>query len=138
MSNLGLPTTLQEAVLYFADASSVCEEIRNRIDSLQRGADWDGEGALAISAEACNAAIEFLEMVKQQVPGLPDPGSISPTELGAIAFCWRNGRRVLLVEAAPNTMDRLYHQWRGDHDTERSTGFEDKDHVIQLLRGLYA
>jgi hypothetical protein len=107
MSNLGLPTTLQEAVLYFADASSVCEEIRNRIDSLQRGADWDGEGALAISAEACNAAIEFLEMVKQQVPG-------------------------------PNTMDRLYHQWRGDHDTERSTGFEDKDHVIQLLRGLYA
>ncbi|MDQ2732947.1 MAG: hypothetical protein M3Y56_14920, partial [Armatimonadota bacterium] len=41
--------------------------VAERIRGLQREADWDGEGAEAITRETCEAAIRFLERLPSQV-----------------------------------------------------------------------
>ncbi|HTE20845.1 MAG TPA: hypothetical protein VK689_20965 [Armatimonadota bacterium] len=112
-------------------------DLEAAVRSLQRGDDWDGEGARGVSRDACEAALAFLAEVRAAIQGLPDPTSVSPSVSGAVAFSWRRGREVLLVEVAAEMAELLYHQWRGPKD-QRSSGFVDRAHVVGLLRGLCA
>src|SRR5436305_1551132 len=65
----------------------------DRISSLERPADWDGEGAEAITREACTAAVEFL---KQRDTELPLP-RIAPSCLGGVSLYWTRGDNRILV-----------------------------------------
>jgi len=58
-----------------------------RILSLERGRDWDGEGAQAITMVACQAAVFFGQLINARSFRAPD--WIAPSTEGAVGFTWR-------------------------------------------------
>jgi hypothetical protein len=58
-----------------------------KILSMERSADWDGEGAHAITKQTCAAAELFDNLVRTE--SLRPPDGIAPSKDGAIGFTWR-------------------------------------------------
>jgi len=61
--------------------------MRAKILSMERGGDWDGEGAKPIGALVCKAAALFGDNI--YLCSLRPPDSIAPSTRGAIGFTWR-------------------------------------------------
>jgi hypothetical protein len=66
-----------------------------KILSMERPADWDGEGAHAITKQTCNAA-ELLDNLVRTA-SLRPPDGIAPSKDGAIGFTWRTGNEQLNI-----------------------------------------
>jgi hypothetical protein len=67
-----------------------------RVLSLQREADWDGQEADAITAVTCAAALQFVRQVLAIQPDLALPFS-APSVYGAVSLRWVNGDQDLAV-----------------------------------------
>src|SRR6202035_1927315 len=61
-----------------------------RVLSLRREGDWDGQEADAITADTCAAALQFVRQVLAIQPDLPLPFS-APSVYGAVSLRWVNG-----------------------------------------------
>ena len=104
--------------------------VAQRIQALRREADWDGEGAGAITAEMCTSAITFLEHLPRQV-AIP---RISPSALGAVSFYWEKDGVRLLVEVSDT--DTVYFQQAGP-GTFRDRGTLPQEEMAGRLRDLF-
>ena len=67
-----------------------------RILSMERGLDWDGEGALPITAATCSAAVHFAQLIDER--SLRPPDWLAPSTAGAIGFTWRTRNDQLNVQ----------------------------------------
>src|SRR5947209_243823 len=79
-----------------AGAPALPEEYRARLLSLRRRHNWDGEGAKAVTAAACRAALRFIEAARCRRPDLPLPRP-APSVLGAVSLYWKNESRHLVA-----------------------------------------
>lgn len=69
---------------------------QERILSLEREADWDGQEADAITAATCAAAPQFVKQILAIRPDLPLPFS-APSVYGAVSLRWVNGDQDLAI-----------------------------------------
>src|SRR5712692_5899058 len=99
-----LPATTQELVLP--------PEYRRKILALRRERNWDGEGADPISAEACQAAVEFVEQLQSRQPGLKLPRP-APSVSGAVSLYWGQKEEGLLVDIASADPAQVAFHWEG-------------------------
>jgi hypothetical protein len=67
-----------------------------RILSMERGSDWDGEGAEAITRMVCEAAVFFKQLT--DAGSFRSPDWIAPSTDGAIGFTWRTTSDQLHIE----------------------------------------
>jgi hypothetical protein len=87
-------------------------DYRQRILSLRRRRNWDGEGALPITAAACRAALAFVEKLLLRKSGLPLP-RVSPSVHGAVSLYWRNGEEHLIARLGSADPNRVDLHWEG-------------------------
>jgi hypothetical protein len=70
--------------------------LEQRIRSLEREDDWDGQDADAITADTCEAALQFVRQLLRSKPGLPLPFP-APSAYGAVSLRWVNGDKDLAI-----------------------------------------
>lgn len=74
----------------------------SRIRSFLRPEDWDGEGAPAITEEACLAAIDLLDRIERSRPGSPLPRTAA-SALGGVSLHWqRDNRSFSILVSGPS------------------------------------
>jgi hypothetical protein len=88
------------------------EEYRARLLSLRRRHNWDGEGAKAVTAGACRAALRFIEVARCRQPDLPLPRP-APSVLGAVSLYWKHGNKHLVASLASNDPASVSLHWEG-------------------------
>src|SRR5207245_2364148 len=71
--NVDLLVAAPAAQAECAGAPALPEEYRARLLSLRRRHNWDGEGAKAVTAAACRAALKFIEAARCRPSDLPLP-----------------------------------------------------------------
>src|SRR4051794_33062414 len=72
------------------------EPYRSRILGLERRYNWNGAGARAIRHSTCIAALQLLDWLMAEHPGLGLPRP-SPSPRGGILLTWRVGDRHLTI-----------------------------------------
>jgi hypothetical protein len=92
--------------------SPLPQEYRARLLSLRRRPNWDGEGAMAVTARACQAAVKFIESARCREPDLPLPRP-APSVLGAVSLYWKNGNEHLVASIASNDPASVSLHWEG-------------------------
>jgi hypothetical protein len=100
-----------------------------RIDSLQREEDWDGQGADAITADTCEAALQFVSRVlaiKRDLP-LPFP---APHAYGAVSLRWTNNDKDLAIYVFSPDRVEVYSQQSNGRYASRPA---QPDEAIRLL-----
>jgi hypothetical protein len=110
--------------------SRVPDETRKLIHDCQTEDNWDDDGAVGITADACNVALQLLEAVIQHDKTLVMPG-VSPSVFGSVTFHWKMGNRHLLVRPSPDT-DLAYYQYEHGKD-DSIYGDEPKRQVIERV-----
>src|SRR5437899_1775795 len=90
-----MPVTIVESPV------GLSEKTRKRIRDMQRGENWNYQGALAIPVSACENAIDFAESVLRKIPGMEQP-RIAPSIYGAVSLSWRRGDDRATTEVGPN------------------------------------
>jgi hypothetical protein len=98
-------------------------EYRDRVLSLQRRRNWDGEGAEPVTAAACRAALQFVALVRSSQPGLALP-RVAPSAYGAVSLYWRNGEEHLVLKIASGDLKRIAFHWEGPGARDED-GMED-------------
>jgi hypothetical protein len=106
-------------------------EYRDRVLSLQRRRNWDGEGAEPITAAACRAALRFVELVRSSQPGLALP-RVAPSVHGAVSLYWRNGEEHLVLKIASGDLKRIAFHWEGPGAREED-GVEDSREAVERV-----
>jgi hypothetical protein len=100
-----------------------------RVLSLQRGEDWDGQEADAITADTCAAALQFVRQLLAIRPDLPLPLS-APSVYGAVSLRWVNGDRDLAIYVfSPDRVETYFQQPDGRYAVQPSQPAE----AIELL-----
>jgi hypothetical protein len=69
-----------------------------KILSMERGSNWDGEGADAITRTVCEAAIFLKQLIDARALRAPD--WIAPSTDGAIGFTWRTKSDQLNIQVS--------------------------------------
>ena len=67
-----------------------------RVRSLEREEDWDGQEADVITADTCEAALQFVRQLLRSKPDLPLPFP-APSVYGAVSLRWVNGDKDLAI-----------------------------------------
>src|SRR5260370_29024408 len=92
--------------------SALPPEYRRQLLALRRRRNWDGEGADPITAEACQAAVEFVEQLQSRAPGLKLPRP-APSVSGAASLYWGQPQEALLVDIASADPTHVAFHWEG-------------------------
>lgn len=95
------------AIAVGLDTLSVPEALRQRILACQTEDNWDDDEAIGVTLQACEAAICFLQAVREHAPTLPIP-NVSPSLDGTVGLYWRNGNSHLIVCPAPASDSAFY------------------------------
>ena len=104
-------TELQEAEAI--SGAALPAAFQERVLSLQREADWDGQEADAITADTCAAALQFVRQVLVIQPDLPLPFS-APSVYGAVSLRWVNGDQDLAIYVySPDRVETYFQQSDG-------------------------
>jgi hypothetical protein len=106
-------------------------EYRRKVLALQRKRNWDGEGADPITAEACRAAVEFVERLRSRDPDLKLPRP-APSVSGAISLYWAQQEEGLLVDIASADPARVAFHWEGPNGSYEE-GIEHQDLVFDRV-----
>jgi hypothetical protein len=118
-----------------ASAVAIPPEYRQKVLSLRRRRNWDGEGADPITAAACRAALEFVGLVLSKEPGLPLPRP-APSVNGAVSLFWSHGEQGVLVALSSGDPAKLSFHWEGPGGRhEEGTGHRDE--VVERVLSLY-
>jgi len=81
-----------------------------RVLSLQREEDWDGQEADAITTDTCAAALQFVRQVVAIQPDLPLPFP-APSVYGAVSLRWVNGDQDLAIYVySPDRVETYFQQ----------------------------
>jgi len=88
------------------------EEFQARLLSLRRRPNWDGEGAKAVTAAACRAAVKFMEASRLRDPDLPLPRP-APSVRGAVSLYWRNKDEHLVASISSDDLGSVSLHWEG-------------------------
>jgi len=104
-------TELQEAEAL--SGAALPAAFQERILSLEREADWDGQEADAITADTCAAALQFVRHVLAIRPDLPLPFS-APSVDGAVSLRWANADQDLAIYVfSPDRVETYLQQLDG-------------------------
>jgi hypothetical protein len=93
-------------------APKLPEEYRARLLSLRRRHNWDGQGARAVTAGACLAAVKFVEAARCRQPDVPLPRP-APSVRGAVSLYWRTENEHLVASIASNDLASVLLHWEG-------------------------
>lgn len=113
---------------------SLPTDLRQWVLALPREADWDGEGAEAVTEETCRDAVDFLESAVGA--GVPLPASVAPTVFGGVSLFWKQDGERLLVELRPGIGDNAVLQWIRADGT-RGQEVQTREQALQLLRSVF-
>jgi hypothetical protein len=110
---------------------------REQILSMERGSDWDGEGAREITRDACEAAILFAQLAESR--SLRAPDSIGPSTSGAIGFTWKSRAEQINVQvfslAEHGCLVRRAGTVRSKSECSISEAIDNLDSFLALDRG---
>jgi len=88
-------------------------QFEQRVRSLEREEDWDGQEADPITADTCEAALQFVRQLLRSIPDLPLPIP-APSVYGAVSLRWMNGDRDLAIYVfSPDRVETYYQQSDG-------------------------
>ena len=110
--------------------SRVPEGKRKEIFACQTEDDWDDEGAVGITFQACESAAQFLEEVLGRDSSIPMP-RISPSVFGSVTLHWRKDGKHLIVR--PSSDPNLAYYRQEEPDSISSYGDESREQVIQCV-----
>ena len=110
--NVDLLVAAPAAQAGIAEAPALPEEYRVRLLSLRRRHNWDGEGAKAVTAAACRAALKFIEAARCRQPDVPLPRP-APSVKGAISLYWKNESEHLVASISSDDPATVALHWEG-------------------------
>ena len=108
--------------------------VRSSIYACQTENDWDDEGAIGVTREACAMAYQFLEDVLERDARLPIP-RVSPSVFGAVTFQWRNDEEHLVLRVLPGSEAVSYHIEK--IGVFRKIGEESRSAAVQRVLNLF-
>jgi hypothetical protein len=121
--------------LAHAPEADIPPEYRQKVLSLRRRRNWDGEDANPITAAACRAALEFVGLVLLRQPRLPLPRP-APSVVGAVSLFWSHGEEGLLVDISSNDPTKVSFHWEGPGGRYKN-GVGHRDEVVERVVSLY-
>jgi hypothetical protein len=93
--------------------TSLSRDFQQRVLSLQREEDWNGEGAQAITADTCRSALKFTKRALAVKPDLPLPLS-GASVFGAVSLLWVNAEKDLSIRVySDNRVESYFEQADG-------------------------
>jgi hypothetical protein len=94
-----------------AIAPLIPEPVKQQILKCGTEDDWDDEGAVGITTDLCNVAIDFINAVLNRDASVPIP-KVSPSVFGTVTLAWRKMNSHLIVRPAINSVYYRYEDRR--------------------------
>lgn len=116
----------------------VSRALVDRINGFEAPANWDEEGAAAITKDACKAAIDVALMANRAAPTLPEPQPAA-SALGAISLYWRVGTKHFTIRVFSSDMNSVFFQENDSSDlSKRHCDTRPASEVVSRLAAFLA